>query len=71
MLDADYLELKYAICDLDSINVLLIIMIVLGSAILIALIVGIIYIIKKRRDFARIRPNMGSAANIEADYLTK
>lgn len=47
-------------------SILLIIMIVLGVAILIALIIGIIYIVRKRREF-RVQPREFMAANAHAD----
>jgi len=48
------------------VSVLLIIMIVLGVAILIALIIGIIYIVRKRREF-RVQPREMLAGREPAD----
>lgn len=56
--------------SLGSLNILLIIMIVLGVAILIALIVGIIYIVKKRRDFSRVRPSLGHGL-VDVETMSK
>lgn len=64
-------KVTYVLNNLDTLSILLIIMIVLGVAILIALIVGIIYIVKKRRDFRMVRPHLRDGLISEAETLSK